>query len=87
MLLGSVVEQRDDVQLVRVKSAFDPSSFALGSGGYRDCKLNVKHKESGHIFEVQLHLLIYHSLNRERGYKLYQWARQFSVGVKGQDSC
>lgn len=74
------LDSREDIEIVRVKSGFDSNSaVAVRSGGYRDVKLNVKHKHNGHLFEVQLHLLAFYCLKHESGHALYKWARQFSV--------
>jgi len=74
------MDAQEGLKIIRVKSAFDKnSSFAVRTGGYRDCKLNVQHIASGHLFEVQLHILGFYSLKKEGGHALYKWARQFSV--------
>lgn len=67
-------------EIVRVKSAFTRSACVGQTGGYRDVKVNARHKKSGFIVEIQLHILIFYMIKQEGGHRAYEWSRTFAVG-------
>ena len=69
-----------DWEMVRIKDGFEKAENFI-VGGYRDLKLNLRWKPTGHIVEVQLHLSPYYELKENGGHKHYTFAR--SLDLKG----
>eukprot|EP00746_Dinoflagellata_sp_MGD_P001633 gnl/MRDRNA2_/MRDRNA2_103086_c0_seq1.p1 gnl/MRDRNA2_/MRDRNA2_103086_c0~~gnl/MRDRNA2_/MRDRNA2_103086_c0_seq1.p1 ORF type:complete len:1000 (+),score=198.51 gnl/MRDRNA2_/MRDRNA2_103086_c0_seq1:91-3090(+) len=67
-------------EIVRVKSAFASDANVGQTGGYRDIKVNARHKGSGLIIEIQMHILVFYMIKQEGGHKLYEWSRNFNIG-------
>jgi hypothetical protein len=68
-----------------VKSTLEPKAKVGATSGYRDVKINAQHA-SGHLVEIQLHILVFYVIKQEFGHKIYEWSRKFAVaGVTSAD--
>lgn len=67
-----------DWDVVRVKDGFEKAENFI-VGGYRDLKLNLRWKPTGHIVEVQLHLRPYYELKQNGGHHHYTFARSLDL--------
>lgn len=64
--------------LVRCKDGFEHVDNFL-AGGYRDIKVNVRHVETGHVVEIQLHLNSFYQIKNHGGHEYYTFARTLKV--------
>lgn len=64
--------------LVRCKDGFQHADNFL-AGGYRDIKVNVRHIDTGHIVEIQLHLEPFYEIKSCGGHEYYTFARTLNV--------
>ena len=74
--LSWLVDNKDLIQVLRIKNRFLQGNAA--PGGYRDVLVNCRFPDdpSNHVFEVQLHLKAYHDLKKGGGgHKIYKIAR------------
>eukprot|EP00746_Dinoflagellata_sp_MGD_P066912 gnl/MRDRNA2_/MRDRNA2_27658_c0_seq1.p1 gnl/MRDRNA2_/MRDRNA2_27658_c0~~gnl/MRDRNA2_/MRDRNA2_27658_c0_seq1.p1 ORF type:complete len:1580 (+),score=300.65 gnl/MRDRNA2_/MRDRNA2_27658_c0_seq1:113-4741(+) len=74
------VRKHDQWQILCVTSGLaHDAKICVANAGYRDVKINAVHKETGHVVEIQVHILNFYVLKQEFYDKNQLWARQLSA--------